>query len=49
LRKKFELEQARMELEEARNNKSEVRLTRDQNGNWGYVYTAAEDKVGEAE
>lgn len=49
MRKKFELEQARINLEEARNNKSEVRLTRDQNGNWGYVYTAAEDKVADAE
>lgn len=49
MRKKFELEQARMSLEDARNNKSEVRLTRDQNGNWGYVYTAAEDKVADAE
>lgn len=49
MRKKFELEQARMALEDARNNKSEVRLTRDANGNWGYVYTASEDKVADAE
>ena len=49
MRKKFELEQARMNLEDARNSKSEVRLTRDQNGNWGYVYTASEDKVADAE
>ena len=49
MRKKFELEQARMALEDARNSKSEVRLTRDANGNWGYVYTAAEDKIADAE
>ena len=49
LRKKFELEQARQALEDARNNKSEVRLQRDANGNWGYVYTAAEDDVAAAE
>ena len=49
MRKKFELEQARMNLEDARNSKSEVRLTRDQNGNWGYVYTASENKVADAE
>lgn len=49
LRKKFELEQARQALEDARNNKSEVRLHRDANGNWGYVYTAAEDEVADAE
>ena len=49
LRKKFELEQARQALEDARNDKSEVRLQRDANGNWGYVYTAAEDATKEAE
>jgi len=26
-----------------------VRLSRDNNGNWGYVYTANEDDVDEAE
>ena len=49
LRKKFELEQARQALEDARNAKSQVRLQRDANGNWGYVYTAAEDEVEQAE
>lgn len=49
LRKKFELEQARLALEDARNAKSEVRLQRDANGNWGYVYTAKEDEVAKAE
>ena len=49
MRKKFELEQARINLENARNNKSEVRLQRDASGNWGYVYTASEDAVSDAE
>ena len=48
-RKRFELEMARQQLEDARNNRSEVRLQRDANGNWGYVYTAAEDEVADAE
>ena len=49
LRKKFELEQARLALDDAQNAKSQVRLQRDANGNWGYVYTANEDKIAEAE
>lgn len=49
LRKKFELEQARLALDDAQNAKSQVRLQRDANGNWGYVYTANEDKIEEAE
>lgn len=48
-RKRFELEMARQAIEDARNNRSEVRLQRDANGNWGYVYTAMEDKVDAAE
>ena len=49
LRKKFELEQARLALDDAQNAKSQVRLQRDSEGNWGYVYTANEDKIAEAE
>ena len=41
--KRYEYEKALMDLEDARNNKSEVRLQRDANGNWGYVYTSAAD------
>ena len=41
--KRYEYEKALMELEDYRNNKAEVRLQRDANGNWGYVYTAVED------
>ena len=42
--KRYEYEKALMELEDARNDKSEVRLQRDANGNWGYVYTSSEDE-----
>ena len=41
--KRYEYEKALMELEDARNAKNEVRLQRDANGNWGYVYTSGED------
>ena len=37
--KRYEYEKALMDLEDARNAKSTVRLQRDANGNWGYVYT----------
>ena len=49
LQKKYELEVARLEMEEARNAKSKVRMSRDANGNYGYVYTADENNVAEAE
>ena len=42
--KRYEYEKALMELEDARNNKNEVRLQRDANGNWGYVYTSTADE-----
>jgi hypothetical protein len=42
--KRYEYEKAVMELEDARNAKSEVRLHRDANGNWGYVYTSSADE-----
>jgi len=43
------LEQARLALDDAQNAKSRVRLQRDSEGNWGYVYTADEDKIADAE
>lgn len=46
---KYELLQAQIALEEAKDAKDQVRLTRDSEGNYGYVYTANEDKVSEAE
>ena len=49
LRKKFELELARDELEESRNAKSQVRMMRDAEGNYGYVYTADANAVADAE
>ena len=49
LRKKFELELARSELEESRNAKSQVRMMRDSEGNFGYVYTADANEVAKAE
>ncbi len=49
LDKKYKLELARQALEDARDAKSIVRLSRDNNGNWGYVYTADEDEIAEAE
>jgi hypothetical protein len=49
LRKKFELELAREELEESRNAKSQVRMMRDAEGNYGYVYTADANAVADAE
>ena len=49
LRKRYEIEKARAELEEARNAKSIVRLQRDNNGGWGYVYTVDQDNIDELE
>ena len=41
--KRYEYEKALADLEDARNAKSIVRLQRDRNGNWGYIYTTNED------
>lgn len=49
LRKKYELRQAEIALEEAQNAKSQVRMTRDAEGNWSYIYTADSNKVEEAQ
>lgn len=48
LQKQYQLEMAKIQLEEAQNNKSQVVLKRDTEGNFGYVYTANADKVSEA-
>lgn len=42
--KRYEYEKALADLEDARNAKSIVRLQRDRNGNWGYVYTSNMDE-----
>ena len=49
LRAKYDLRVAEIALEEAQNAKSTVRLQRDAEGNFGYVYTADSSKVAEAE
>lgn len=48
LRKKYELRLAEIALEEAQNAKSQVRMSRDSEGNWSYIYTADQDAVEEA-
>lgn len=40
---------ALQELEDARNAKSVVRLTRDENGNFGYQYTADDQNISDAQ
>lgn len=49
LQKEYELEKAKIALEESQNAKNTVRMSRDSEGNWGYVYTADEDKVADAQ
>lgn len=49
LRKRYELKLAEAALEEARDSKRTVRMSRDNEGNWSYVYTADENDVAAAE
>ena len=49
LEKKYQVELARQALEDAKQSKSIVRLARDNNGNWSYVYTSSEEEIDEAE
>lgn len=49
LQRKYELRLAEIALEEAQNAKSTVRLQRDSEGNFGYVYTADQENVEDAE
>lgn len=46
---KYKLLQAQIALEEAQNAKNTIRLSRDAEGNFGYVYTANADDISEAE
>ena len=46
---KYDLLLAEIALEEAQNAKSTVRLTRDNEGNFGYVYTADQDEIDDAQ
>ena len=49
LQRRLELEQARIAMEETQNAKSMVRMTRDNEGNWSYTYTADGSKAAEAQ
>lgn len=49
LQQRYNLKLAEIALEEAQNAKSTVRLRRDSEGNFGYVYTADETKVEDAQ
>lgn len=49
MRKQYELRLAQIALEEAQNAKSQVRMRKDSEGNWSYIYTADSDAVGNAE
>ena len=49
LRQKLELKQAEAALEDAQKAKTQVSLNRDNEGNFGYVYTANSDDVAQAE
>lgn len=46
---KYDLLLAEIALEDAQNAKSTVRLQRDSEGNFGYVYTADQDKISDAQ
>lgn len=46
---KYDVMVAEITLEEAQNAKSTVRLQRDSEGNYGYVYTADQDSIASAE
>lgn len=45
MRKRYELRLAEIALEDAQNAKSQVRMRRDSEGNWGYVYAADQDNI----
>ena len=49
LRAKYDLRLAEIALEEAQNAKSQVRMTKDSEGNWSYTYTADENTIAQAE
>ena len=49
LQKKYDLTLAQNALEDAQNAKSQARLTRDSQGNFGYVYTANQKNIESAQ
>ena len=48
LQKEYELEMAKIAMEEAQNAKSQVRMVKDAEGNFSYTYTADEDASADA-
>jgi hypothetical protein len=48
LQKTYDLRMAEIALEEAQKAKDTVRLTRDNEGNWSYAYTANTDAADDA-
>ena len=46
---KYELELAEIALQEAQEAKSQIKLTRNNAGGWGYMYTADAEAIAEAE
>lgn len=49
LEAKYQVLQAQMALEDAQNNRNQMRLVRDSQGNWNYQYTVDADQIAEAE
>lgn len=49
LQKKYDLKLAEIALEEAQKAKSQVRMTRDSEGNWSYTYTADQNQIDQAQ
>lgn len=49
LTKKYELRQAEIALQEAQNAKDQVRLARNADGGWGYIYTANQESIDKAQ
>jgi hypothetical protein len=49
LRKKYELRVAEIALEDAQLAKTQVRMQRDLEGNWSYVYTADQDNIAKSQ
>ena len=47
LEAKYKALQAQMALEDAQNNKNQLRLVRDRQGNWNYQYTANPDEIAD--
>jgi hypothetical protein len=48
LRARYDLRVAEIALEEAQNAKNQVRMQRDSEGNWAYVYTTNQAQLDQA-